>query len=429
MDETDVFNKFKDSKGNFKESLILDIRGMLSLYEATKLRIHGEDVLDQALDFTTTHLVASMASNSSPFFATQIKNALKQSIYRNIPRNEVRHFICLYEQIPSHNGDLLTFAKLDFNLLQKMHQKELSGIQRWYKSLDVPKNLSFVRVRVVEIYLWAVGVYFEPEYAIARSIMAKVTAAISIVDDVYDSYGTFEELGHFTQALERWDISAANQLPDYMKHCYQILLGVYEEIEKLMQIGGKSYRVPYAIKDMKKLIQSYSKETEWLNKNYVPTVEEYTENGIVTSAYFVISTISFMGMGDVASKEVFEWNSNEPKIVEAASIISRFMNDIMSHEFEQQRGHAASIVECYMKQYGIGRQEAVGEVQKQIENAWKDINEGCLNPTLVPKPILTRVLNLARVLDVVYKDTDGYTFSEIGLKDTITSLIVDPIPF
>ena len=31
--KVDVFNKFKDNMGNFKESLIKDVRGMLSLYE------------------------------------------------------------------------------------------------------------------------------------------------------------------------------------------------------------------------------------------------------------------------------------------------------------------------------------------------------------------------------------------------------------
>ncbi|MBZ5797691.1 hypothetical protein K8353_47550, partial [Burkholderia contaminans] len=50
--ESDVFNKFKDSQGNSKKSLIENPKGMLSLYEAAHLRDHGEDILDEALDFT-----------------------------------------------------------------------------------------------------------------------------------------------------------------------------------------------------------------------------------------------------------------------------------------------------------------------------------------------------------------------------------------
>jgi hypothetical protein len=57
-----------DSKGKFKESLMDDARGMLSLYEATHLRVHGEDILDEALVFTTTHLEA-IAYHLSPTLA------------------------------------------------------------------------------------------------------------------------------------------------------------------------------------------------------------------------------------------------------------------------------------------------------------------------------------------------------------------------
>ena len=42
-----------NGEGKFTNTLVSDIRGMLSLYEATYLRVHGEDILDEALDFTT----------------------------------------------------------------------------------------------------------------------------------------------------------------------------------------------------------------------------------------------------------------------------------------------------------------------------------------------------------------------------------------
>ncbi|KAA8523756.1 hypothetical protein F0562_010179 [Nyssa sinensis] len=75
----DVFNKFKDNKGKFMESLIIDVRGMLSLYEATHLKVYGEDILDEALAFTTAHL-ESLASNLSNPVATQVMHALERPI-------------------------------------------------------------------------------------------------------------------------------------------------------------------------------------------------------------------------------------------------------------------------------------------------------------------------------------------------------------
>ncbi|KAA8526910.1 hypothetical protein F0562_008861 [Nyssa sinensis] len=77
--------------------------------------------------------------------------------------------------------------------------------------------------------------------------------------------------------------------------------------------------------------------------------------------------------------------------------------------FEQKGGHVASAIECYKKQYDASKQQAHEEFQKQVADAWKVINGECLRPTDVPIALLTRVINLARVIDVIYKGDDGYT--------------------
>ena len=80
-----------------------------------------------------------------------------------------------------------------------------------------------------------------------------------------------------------------------------------------------------------------------------------------------------------------------------------------------------------MTQNGATEEEAVKELSKQVVHAWKDINEECLYPTSVPIPLLTRILNLARVMDVVYKDEDGYTNAGVVLKDFIASMLINPV--
>ncbi|KAK7833748.1 (-)-germacrene d synthase [Quercus suber] len=67
---------------------------------------------------------------------------------------------------------------------------------------------------------------------------------------------------------------------------------------------------------------------------------------------------------------------------------------------------------------GTEEEEAINEFQEveQVKDAWKDINKECLYPTIVPAPTLTRILNLAHVIDVVYKDKDGYTHARIMLE-------------
>ncbi|XP_041025260.1 (-)-germacrene D synthase-like [Juglans microcarpa x Juglans regia] len=75
-------------------------------------------------------------------------------------------------------------------------------IARWWKDLDFAMKLHFARDRVVECF-WIVAVYFEPQYSLARKILTKVIALTSIIDDIYDVYGTLEEIKIFTEAIER----------------------------------------------------------------------------------------------------------------------------------------------------------------------------------------------------------------------------------
>lgn len=122
-----MFSKFMDNKGRFRDSLAMDVRGLLSLYEASHCRVHGEDNLEEALAFTVTHLRSTLDRKeiTSPL-ADEVDHALKQCIHKGLTRLEARFYIQIYTQ----DELLLTLAKLDFNLLQRQHQKELADITR-----------------------------------------------------------------------------------------------------------------------------------------------------------------------------------------------------------------------------------------------------------------------------------------------------------
>ncbi|KDP31573.1 hypothetical protein JCGZ_14798 [Jatropha curcas] len=141
----------------------------------------------------------------------------------------------------------------------------------------------------------------------------------------------------------------------------------------------------------------------------------------------MLITLSFCAMGEVASKQVFDWLFTEPKLLYTASGLARLINDIMSHEFEQERGHVASAVECCMKQYGVSKQEAYEKLNKIVANMWKDLNEELMKEIDIPKPILMCILNIVRVMDVVYKDEDSYTHSNTSLKDILATFLVNPV--
>ncbi|KAK7312993.1 hypothetical protein VNO77_37305 [Canavalia gladiata] len=349
-----VFKKFMNEEGKFNDTLVTNVEGMLSLYEAAHFRIHGEDILDEAIAFTYVHLKLMSTKLSVPLVA-QINNSLKRSLLKSLPRLVAKHYISIYEEHPSHDKNLLLFAKLDFNMLQKQHQREVGNVSRW-------------------------------------------------------------------------DISCINFLPEYMKFCYQALLDVFKEIEQEMDKEGRSFCTIYAKNEMKRLVQAYFAEAKWLNNNYTPTMEEYMAVAQASSGYRMVTVMAFVGMGCIATEKDFQWFSDNPKIIDAATKISRLMDDIVSNEFEQKREHVVSALECYMKQHGVTKEEAINELYKKVTHAWKDINEELLDPTKVSRPLLTTVLNLSRVMDVLYKDGDGYTHSDRSTKNDIIALLLNSYP-
>ncbi|KAF5947155.1 hypothetical protein HYC85_017383 [Camellia sinensis] len=201
----------------------------------------------------------------------------------------------------------------------KNHESLISNVQdpityfRWWKELDFAKKTPFARDRIVELYFWILGVYFEPQYLLAKRMLTKVIALTSIIDDIYDVYGTLEELALFTDAIERWEISAIDQLPEYMKLCYQALLDVCNMIDEEMA-------------------RAYFEEAKWFHQVYVPSIEEYMRVALVTCGYTMLATTSFVRLGEVVSKEAFDWVSSDPLIVQASSIVNRLMDDMASHE-------------------------------------------------------------------------------------------------
>jgi len=56
----------------------------------------------------------------------------------------------------------------------------------------------------VECFLWILGVYYEPCHSRARIILTMIIAIVTLLDDIFDSYGTLEECELLTNCIERF---------------------------------------------------------------------------------------------------------------------------------------------------------------------------------------------------------------------------------
>ncbi|XP_021723357.1 (-)-germacrene D synthase-like [Chenopodium quinoa] len=379
----DVFYKFTNNKGKFKESSRSDERGMLSLYEAAHLRIHDEHILEEALTFTTDFL------NSISTFSEQARLALKQPLHR--------------------------------------------GNQRWCKNLELARKFPHLRQRQVEYHYLSIIMYYVPQYSLARILFSKLLVLLSFLDDTYDAYGTFEELECLANAFERWDLMEKFSA-NYMKILYEFVITTLDDVAKEMTKIGKPYAGFFAKEQVKRSIRNYYTEIKWVKSKYVPTFEEYMFNGRNTAGMQIIGTILLMGMEEIAEAKPYIQLMQYTTAITASSNICRLMDDMTTGKAELARGvRLASSVECYMNDYSMSHEEVLQVFKKIIDDAWKDlVNEGLLiNPCPhdydhLSKPVYDRMLNLARAAESFYKFGDGLTFVKTTIKEDIVAIYAQP---
>lgn len=76
---------------------------------------------------------------------------------------------------------------------------------RWWRELGLAHKLPFARDQPLECFLWTVGIFPEPNYSECRIEVAKAVAILLVLDDIYDSYGSLDELILFTEAVQRYE--------------------------------------------------------------------------------------------------------------------------------------------------------------------------------------------------------------------------------
>uniref|UniRef100_A0ACD5XFU7 Uncharacterized protein n=1 Tax=Avena sativa TaxID=4498 RepID=A0ACD5XFU7_AVESA len=420
----DVFSKFKDEDGAFHANITKDPRGLLSLYNAAHLFTHGETELEESILFARKHLESMEGKLEYPL-AEQVRRALHLPLPRTLKRVEVLHYISEYKEEPRHNASILEFAKLEFNILQRLHAKELKALSRWWKNLYREVGLNYSRDRVVECYLWSYTAYYEQEYTRARIILAKIIAIIIMTDDTYDVRATLVECRQLNEAIQRWDESAVSLLPEYLQKFYLKLMSTFKEFEDELKPDEK-YRVSFSTKAFQILSSNYLQEAEWFHQNYKPRFNDQVNVSSMCSGGPWACVGLLVGMGDTVTKEALEWALGCTDAVRACAEVTRFMNDLASFKRGKNKNDVASSVECYISEHGVASEVAIAKINSLIEDAWKTTNQARFElPGLLPA--VQRVANITISMPFMYDDkTDAFTFSS-RLEGTIKRLFVNPI--
>ncbi|KAA0045518.1 terpene synthase 10-like [Cucumis melo var. makuwa] len=343
-----------------------------------------------------------------------------------MPRLETRWFIDIYERKVDMNPILLEFAKLDFNKVQSIHQQDLKYASSWWRSTGFGEKLSFARDRVMENFLWTVGFGYEPEFSFYRRMATKINAFITTIDDVYDVYGTLDELQLFTDAIERWDVDALDQLPDYMKICFLALHNSINEMAfEVLRDKGINV-IQYLKKAWVDLCKSYMLEAKWYHTNYKPTLEEYLDNAwisisgpvVLVHAYVFVTTPTLENMESLKQYvDVIRWSST----------ILRLADDLGTSSDELARGDVPKSIQCYMNDTGSSESDARKHIRHLIDETWKKLNKVQVQNSIFPQVFIERAKNVARTAQFMYQYGDGHGIGHQETKDRVMSLLIQQI--
>nr|TKW09322.1 hypothetical protein SEVIR_6G086800v2 [Setaria viridis] len=311
----------------------------------------------------------------------------------------------VFEKFKHEDGSFINDITNDLKGLLSLYSvANLFNTRRgWWKDLFEDIGLQYVRDRIVECYFWAYSVYYEQEYARARMILVRIFMLTCLLDDTYDGHATLEESRELTKAIERCDESDISLLPEYMKNLFLKVLRNFKEFEDELEPHEK-YRIAYARKGFQLISKSYLQEAEWSHHDHIPSFNDHVNVSTISRGGQVMCIGLLAGMGDVATKEVFEWAIGNTNAIRASGEVSRFMDDMANFKRGRNKMDVVTSVECYMKEHNVSAEVALAKI------------------------VLQRVTNFAMSMMIFFLDQrDGYTNSK-GLKETLESQFVKHIP-
>ncbi|XP_059431229.1 myrcene synthase, chloroplastic-like [Corylus avellana] len=424
----EIFNSFKNEMGNFKACLCDDIEGMLCLYEASFYSIEGESILEEARDFATNQLSEYVKQGKDQNITARVNHALELPLHWRMLRLEVRWFIDVYRSREDMKPILLDLAELDFNMVQAAHQEDLKEMSRWWKGTDLGGKLSFARDRLMENFLWTVGVIFQTQFGYCRRISTKINVLITTIDDVYDVYGTLDELELFTDAVERWDTNAMDRLPYYMKICFLALHNSINEMAFDILKEQGFHIIPYLRKVWADICRSYLLEAKWYHSGYTPSLQEYIQNAWISISAPVILVHAYFLVTNPITNEGLDCLEEYPDIIRWSSMILRLADDLGTSKDELERGDVPKSIQCYMNETGASEVDAREYIKSLISETWKKMNKEGAASSPFSQTFIEIAMNLARMAQCMYQHGDGHGVEDRETKDRVLSLLIHPIP-
>ncbi|KAK1426562.1 hypothetical protein QVD17_15238 [Tagetes erecta] len=413
----DVFESYIGKDSKFMENVKYDIKGLMELYEASHLCIEGENILDEAAIFSS-HMLQKTLSFLDDKEARMVRYTLENPHRRNFT-----WFNLLNSSKDTDDTILKELAQLNYTMVKSINKMEINEILRWCKDIGLEQDLNLARNQPLKWYIVPMVSLPNPTLSQQRIDLTKIVSLIYIIDDIFDIYGTLDELTLLTEAINMWDIKAIDQLPYYMKSSVKAVYDTTNEIaSKVYEQHGfnpiKSLQQSWVT-----LCEAFLLEAKWFASRHIPKSDEYLKNGMVSSGVQVFLVHMFFLLGDGVCKENANLIDNNHGIVSSVSKILRLSDDLEPDQDDNiQDDHDGSYIKCLLMEHEHCSNEIVREhVKKMISDTWKRLNKECLSPNPFSKNFLKGSINLARLVPSMYsyKHKNSFDLIEEHIKSIL----------
>ncbi|GKA32308.1 Ent-kaur-16-ene synthase, chloroplastic-like protein [Tanacetum coccineum] len=306
------------------------------------------------------------------------------------------------------NEDYLKLAVEDFNTLQSNYHEELKGLERWVveNRLD---QLKFARQGTAVCYVAAVLVLPSPELLDARISWAKNSILTLVFDDFFDAGGSVDELVNLIHCVEKY------------------IAEVCWTRDKAFKLQARDI-TSHVIETWLDLTKAMLREHIWARDSYVPTINEFVENGHVAVALGPIVLAALLLMTPNLSQEIIQ-SSEYQKLYKITSTHYRLLNDIRSvkRDIREGRLNVLTLHENYGKS-GIAEEEVVKEIEMLIDDQKKKLMQLVLEPSecIVLRACKDAFWKMFSLVSLFYATEDGVTGSN-DIRDIVKQMIYEPV--
>ncbi|KAL6333686.1 hypothetical protein AAG906_028872 [Vitis piasezkii] len=321
----DVFNNLKDTEESFKKNYFA------AIYK-------GEDILEEIGNFSS-QLLNAWNTHNDHSQARIVRNTLGHPHHKSLARFMAKSFLSDFQ---GTDGWVNVFREL------------AKWISIWWKDLGLAKELKFARNQPLKWYMWPLAVLPDPSLS-----------------------------------EQRWEYAAVEQLPDYMKICFNALNGITNEISsKVYNDHGwnpmESLRKAWAC-----LCNAFLVEAKWFADVHVPKADEYLKNGVISSGVHVVLVHMFFLLGHGITKRNVDIVDDFPEIISSVAKILRLWDDLGSAK------------------------------------TWKSLNNECLAPNPFSTCFTNACLNVARMVPLMYSYDDNRCLP--SLEEHMKSLVYESV--